>query len=815
MPQFVAGLGAAQLILNVSEAGLSSTGNYSTFAWSFYMNCGNGVSWNANPTSYSANIAGYGYSGTYTFDFRTTNSKLIAAATTGAVSHAANGTLGTSGSATTGNTGTSAIGGPGSVSGSFIGSNIPPQNPVSVHIGTRTTTSVQLLFVGASSGSTPSNYIVQIANNASFTSPTQYNNLSGNITMSSLAAGTNYWVRVLAQNASGNSGWVTVATSTLVDVPGAPTGITPSAVTPTSMHIAWTAPTFVGGPNGGLTGWQLDYSLVSDFSSGVTTITDGGTWGTSTDLSGLAPGNTYYIRVRAKSSAGYGANSSTLSQTTLPSTPPVVTVAPALSGKSSVVTLTPPSGVTGVDSWKIKVTDTVTAVTTEYDPITQPYTVTGMTPGRLYSYTAAAVIGAYTSPYSTPITATQPLPSTNPGAYFDGAKTDTNDTDFGWTGTADVSTSTAKGKGILGWSAAPVTTGAVVLARSTGAPADAAPQPYGATMTVLADLANTTPSFRLGMIASAPYWSAVQPSTPYNGSIFVDTYRDLRLAIEISWYTAGGALISRSTGPGLVVLGTDGFTRVSGTVVSPDTAAFATLALVNASGTGSSQIIAGDQITVDASMIMLNALQPYFDGATVDTAYAQYDWLGTANQSTSTWTPLTPTSVDPLADPDIDPVPPAPVPPSIPNEGIIEVGTWRRYWVSIPADQVASFLTEVPTIALATSSVSERQVRIRVYENPLGQTPDVFDSSSWVSEQIISYIPPNTEMLIDGVAERVWASVNGGASTSADHLLYGTGGVPATWPVLSCGIGYLMSFDTPLDSPSNNLTIDLSLTRRM
>ena len=143
------------------------------------------------------------------------------------------------------------------------------------------------------------------------------------------------------------------------------------------------------------------------------------------------------------------------------------------------------------------------------------------------------------------------------------------------------------------------------------------------------------------------------------------------------------------------------------------------------------------------------------------------------------------------------------------------MATWRRYWAAIPADQIAAKLAEVPTLTLSTGAVAERQVRIRVYENPNGLTPDVFDSSSWVSEQIVSYIPPNTQMLIDGVAERVWASVAGGDSTAADHLLYGTGGVPATWPVLGCGIAYLMSFDTPLESPSNNLTVDVSLTRRM
>ena len=582
MGQGVANLGAAQLILNINETGVSATGNYSSVAWSFYMNCGNGSSWNSDPTSWSANISGVGYSGTYTFDFRSTNSKLIAATSLN-VGHAANGTLNSSGSASTGYTGTSAIGGPGSVGASYSGSNIAPQPPTSVRIGTRTNTSLQLLFNGPGSGSSPARYIYQWANNSGFSGATQGPATgSGDNTISGLQPGTNYWVRVLSQNDSGNSGWVTVATSTTVGVPGAPTGVTPSNITPTEMDVAWAAPSNVGGPNGGLTGWQLDYSLDSSFATGVTTITDGGAWGTTTHLSGLLPGNTYYVRVRAESSAGYGANSATLSQTTLPSTPPTIAVAPNVSGKGAVVTLTPPSGVTGVSSWVIKVTDTVTGTTTEYDPTSSPYTVNGLTPGRLYSYIAAAVIGAYTSPFSAPVTATQPSPSTAPGSYWDGAKADTADQDYGWAGSADVSVSTAKGKGVLGWLAAPVSTGSVVLARSTGAPAAAAPQPYGATMTVLADLAATVPSARIGMQGAAPYWSAVQPDTPYNGSIHVNPAKDLTLAAELSWYTAAGALISRSAGGAVRVLDTDDWVRVDVTAKSPSNAAFATVAAVDA-----------------------------------------------------------------------------------------------------------------------------------------------------------------------------------------------------------------------------------------
>lgn len=805
-----AGLGQATLYLDVQEVSVNGPANTSTFSWRFHMVCTNGSSYELSPIGWSVNIAGLVYSGTYTFDFRGTSDVTIASGTT-TIAHGANGSLSFAASGTTNSTGTSAIGGPGTVSGTFYGSNIAPQVPTSVHISAQTATSITLSYAGPSSGSTPSTFIDQIANNPSFTNFTQLQGSSPAV-FTGLAPGTNYWLRTLSQNASGNSAWVTVASNTLVGVPGAPTGLTPSAVTPSGMHLVWTAPTNVGGPNGGLTNWQVDYSLDSSFASGVTTLTGGGAWGTSTDLSGLLPGNTYYLRVRAASAGGWGAYSSTLSQTTLPSTPPSVTATPSVNGKSIVFTSTPPGGVTGVDAYLINLTDTVTGVTTAINAgNTSTYTQTGLVPGRTYSYTEAAKIGAYTSPYSTVQTVTTPNPSTTPGSYWDGAKAATPDTTYSWASTADGSVSVATGKTVTGWQATPVSTGSAMLARTSGGVSGS----FGGTATVISDLANAAPSLRVGMKAANPYWSAVQASTVYNGSLYVDTLRTLSLAAELSWYTSSGTLISRVAGGATVVHSTDGWVRLNVTATSPANAAYATVAVIDAAGTSWSQLLGGDQIVVDAAMIILNGLQAYFDGDTPDVPTALYDWLGTADASSSSMTPLIPLSVDPLADPSLPSVPSSPQPPQLQDESIIAVGTWRRYWVVLPQSEVSAFFADVPTLTLSVGSVAADQIRVRYYANPEGLTPDVFDSSVWDAEQIVSYLPANTQLLIDGVSERAWASVNGAPTIAADKLLFGTGGVPATWPVLSCGVGYLISFDTPLSSPSNNLSIDVAMTRRM
>jgi len=120
----------------------------------------------------------------------------------------------------------------------------------------------------------------------------------------------------------------------------------------------------------------------------------------------------------------------------------------------------------------------------------------------------------------------------------------------------------------------------------------------------------------------------------------------------------------------------------------------------------------------------------------------------------------------------------------------------------------------LPTLELQTGHDAERQVRVRYYPNPDGLPAELVPLDSWEAEQILTYIPPHTVITLDGVTERVWAEVNGGEAIDADRLLYGTGGVPATWPELRCGIGYLVTLDVPMEAPSGNLQTRVLLTQR-
>lgn len=104
--------------------------------------------------------------------------------------------------------------------------------------------------------------------------------------------------------------------------PGAPTF---SSVTTSSLKASWSAPPSNGGAK--IQEYQARLSTTSSFSSS----TPINTTSRSATFTGLSPNVTYYVRVRAKNSEGWGPYSSTKSVTTLMATPGAPSSAPTMS----------------------------------------------------------------------------------------------------------------------------------------------------------------------------------------------------------------------------------------------------------------------------------------------------------------------------------------------------------------------------------------------------------------------------------------------------------------------------------------------------
>jgi hypothetical protein len=639
-----------------------------------------------------------------------------------------------------------------------------------------------------------SSYEIQYGTSSSFSGATGKTVTPSTYAITGLTGGTRYYVRVRAKNASGVGAYTAGVNS--ITLPAAPTSLALSAITPTGMTATWSK-----GPNGiEITEYDVTWANNSSF-TGATTVTS---TTTTKALTGMSPGATHWVKVRAKNGNGVGAYSSVASTSSLPSNPPGLAVVSSPDGKSAQLTFSPPGGITGVDQYKYEYrVKSPVGTAVPGTSTTTAKTVSSLTPGQTYEWRASAVIDAYTSPWSTWLTKKQEKPNTAAGDYFDGATTDTTDLDYAWTSGANASTSTATAKNVTGWQAIFTSPSSGVIHRITGGRFNS----YAARVQVNRDSAVEL-SIRAGQSNDATGRSDVAEDGTYVGSIYVRPSRAQSLAAEITWVDGAGASVGTRAIGAPTSVPSDQWVRLVVGGVAPTGAVYGLVRAVDVDGPGWSIWLGGDTLDLDGAMLTLTAeVFPYFDGSTTDNATYLYDWMGTAHASVSKRTSvavsgpqadgLSPSTRGAILDPNC--LPPAPPrPPTVPNECISEEVSWRRYFEKIPTVDVPDWLDAVPTFVIITQGEEASQVRIRYYENPTDAAPEEVDTTHWISEQIISYIPKNTEFTVDGVHQRVWAEVDGGESQAADHLLYGSNGAPPTWPILSCGISYVISLDLPV-----------------
>jgi hypothetical protein len=151
------------------------------------------------------------------------------------------------------------------------------------------------------------------------------------------------------------------------------------------------------------------------------------------------------------------------------------------------------------------------------------------------------------------------------------------------------------------------------------------------------------------------------------------------------------------------------------------------------------------------------------------------------------------TVLDPLG-PTVPPPPPASL-LQLPPE--MAPPSKNPYAVLVPASTIPQWLNAVPVVKVTAGTSAVRHVRVRFFPVPLDSyLPSDIDPCAACGSFQIDYLPAGGVFTFDATEHRATVSV-GGLEQTAEHLISGDKGVGSpSWPLLSCGIPYMVLIDT-------------------
>lgn len=621
-----------------------------------------------------------------------------------------------------------------------------------------------------------------------------------------------------------------VALTTIPRYPAAPSLDSITNVTLNSLQLNGTAPSNTGGS--AITSYDYQVAIDSAFTSPTTTNNTTTTAPLQQNFNALASSTVFYARMRANNAQGAGAWSNVISTTTGAAGAPHLGVIRKPDASGFYLIPTAPLGViSGLTSWTwirsvsgpnapVDVTTTVTAPTTL--PIFDAYVLQS---GQSVTYRISALVSAVQTANSSSVTlAYQAVASRAPlqpefsgSSLFSAAYTNQLAT---WAGTADASASILKGSKPKGWrsfSQGAGSSGAVGVVTSIGDTLVGFAITHGLDVAMIVANTQTAAGLRLGTeIGIISVMTQAFASVTYYGQISAMTETATRLAAEIEFFSTSGLLLGRATGiDQLVPANTSVALLTSG--VAPSNTAYAAINVVDVAGTSWAATTAR---YAGQAMITASSAYPYFDGGSLASAAYSYSWRGSVDASTSLRTASATSNA--LVDPNATAIPTPPRAPAPDNSTLTNDIVWRRYVALIPAVSVREWISNVPTLKIFASIEDARNVRVRYWQNPANTPAAIWSDTNqtYSAELIIGYIPKGSTFVLDGVAER--ASVQFSATPSvaasqvaADHLVFGTGGGPVTWPLLKCGVAYILTMDVPTTAAPGNLTPSIILTDRI
>lgn len=249
-----------------------------------------------------------------------------------------------------------------------------------------------------------------------------------------MTTGTAYTYKISALNSIGTSTAsadvsITPTTSSTATVPGAPTGLAATAVSPTKIDLSWSAPTNTGGYP--ITGYKIQYRSGSDPYADLIANTASTT--TTFSHNGITAGQSYIYRVYAitsfatsdKSSLEVYVQPKSASSSTVPGAPTglaaIATSPTKIDLSWSAPTNTGGYPITGYKIEYKKGTGSYLSLVSNTANTTTSYSHTGLTTGASYTYKMSAVnsIGtgnASSEVSATPTSTSQPSTATAPSS---------------------------------------------------------------------------------------------------------------------------------------------------------------------------------------------------------------------------------------------------------------------------------------------------------------------------------------------------------------------------------------------------------------
>jgi hypothetical protein len=273
--------------------------------------------------------------------------------------------------------------------------------------GTTTPSSVALTWQAPATGGTPTGYTVNYRVTSVGGAWTAQSAVGTGLTVSGLAAATQYDFEVIANNSAGSGAASSIVSGTTLaaptQAPGQVTGLAASGPTASTVNLAWTAP--VGG--GAVASYTAQYRVTGN--SGWNTAASG-IVGTGYTVTGLVASTGYDFQVFAVNAAGNGTASTVATATTTIAAPGQVTGLLASGATASTVNLawTAPGSGGAVASYtaQYRVTGNSGWNTAASGIVGTGYTVTGLVAATGYDFQVFAVNTAGNGTASTVATAT-------------------------------------------------------------------------------------------------------------------------------------------------------------------------------------------------------------------------------------------------------------------------------------------------------------------------------------------------------------------------------------------------------------------------